>query len=591
MLTQRVVMYDPALNGQMNSPNNYTQQIAQHGYMSPPPQYQQQFMQQQFQPQFQQQFHQPISSSSGRNSNTRSQSLNVMSNRGSATKIGINKFEKYRLMVGMHFCDKEIKQEMTHDGCSKEEIKSFFDEIELTIYKNQIIKDMKLTGIINGGESRRSSSNSIISQNGRSSSIKEGRGSVWSSLKSLMGGGEGEIGPPGALFDSNDGGKTSRSSQNSRNGSFRSKSMKPYEQIDQDWTAILDTQANRYYYWNKRTGVTSWTHPFSNSPTQVANPASFAGQGINNSNKYIMTPAGSGYDISMENPLRAVSPNGARRNSPPQLQNIPQNGLPQTNNRGSTQQAPPQQPPPLQQEHFAIDNEWVQILDSNRNKYYFWNTKTGVTSWNHPNQNASSPQQQQQPVQAPAPQQEAPAPVPAAPAPAPAVSPRVQPPQPPPRLSAATSAPPPSRPPPQAPAPSSSSSGGGGAGVAEKKYHEQEKFSSFALMYRMKVGEADIRKKMKGEGNCSDSEINQFFQSMNAAATESKESITKSGTTPAAASGGGAKFHENEEYKVYLKMYRMKIPELAVRQKMKTNGLTDDIIDKFFIAVTVDEGG
>ena len=105
-------------------------------------------------------------------------------------------------------------------------------------------------------------------------------------------------------------------------------------------------------------------------------------------------------------------------------------------------------------------------------------------------------------------------------------------------------------------------------------------------MYRMKVGEVDIKKKMKGEGNCSDAEINQFFQSMHAATAETKESMPK----PAAA--GGSKFHENEEYKVYLKMSRMKIPELAVRQKMKTNGLTDDVIDKFFIALTVaDEGG
>jgi ubiquinone/menaquinone biosynthesis C-methylase UbiE len=98
---------------------------------------------------------------------------------------------------------------------------------------------------------------------------------------------------------------------------------------------------------------------------------------------------------------------------------------------------------------------------------------------------------------------------------------------------------------------------------------DSSRYEKFYKMQKMHLPDGAIRQKMTQEG-LSDAEIDGFFSGNLVAAASAPP------PAPAAAAGG------SEKYEKFFKMQKMHLPDGAIRQKMKQEGLSEAEIDGFF---------
>lgn len=372
---------------------------------------------------------------------------------------------------------------------------------------------------------------------------------------------------------------TSSDKAGARNSALRpvstlfKKPLKPYEQIDNEWTAILDPDTNTYYYWNKKKSITSWEHPHAGKE---------AG-GVRTSQGSVSSNAGKTLSTSGLKPVAAL-PAVKEANSPSGKGLQPSESTKNFASAAPAAAAPT--PTTAQPVHFQIDDEWISILDPAKNKHYYWNTKTGVTQWVHPNPGAADtsaaapapaesnirespaparpapvPPRPQAPVAAPAvvppprgPPAGVPPPVVALPRGPPAVPPpAVAPPRGPPAVAAPPAVPPPRGPP---------------AGAVPPPRGPPAGAPAVPPPRGPPSAPAPPRGPPAPPGKPGPP------------AMPPRGPPPPVAAAPAAAESGGDP--SEDPYYKYIKMRNMNLPEGAIRQKMMTDGLSPDEQDAFF---------
>jgi hypothetical protein len=231
-------------------------------------------------------------------------------------------YSKFRMMVSMHYKSSDIRDQMHTTGFTDEEIDDFFAEVEADDRRTQLTSQTSTSSLSSFREKKQISPDQPITRS-RTLSISRsiqgilkmvGLGRSRRNTQGTSDGAVNETGETSTEIETDKGRDTNTSVDVSEKGtraltsaghSARSSSLttnniedrevsekatpsrntlgpmfgrpvslsfskatsplKPYVEIDQEWTAVLDSRVNEYYYWNKKTGLTTWTNPKLNS--------------------------------------------------------------------------------------------------------------------------------------------------------------------------------------------------------------------------------------------------------------------------------------------------------------------------------------
>ena len=145
-------------------------------------------------------------------------------------------------------------------------------------------------------------------------------------------------------------------------GSSSSSSSPP---LPKGWKQVLDETTKRYYFWNIATNEVQWTRPGKPSAAEAKSKA--AKSSVKSRTRTVSsqqrTPSAS--PLSATRKSRGVS--GASSSLLKSQNNA--NGVTRSSRGASNAALPP---------------NWEAVLDDGTRRYYYWNRKTGETSWFKP---------------------------------------------------------------------------------------------------------------------------------------------------------------------------------------------------------------
>lgn len=99
-------------------------------------------------------------------------------------------------------------------------------------------------------------------------------------------------------------------------------------------------------------------------------------------------------------------------------------------------------------------------------------------------------------------------------------------------------------------------------------------------MKAMNMPAGAIRQKMMRDGLLTAAEIDQFFNTDLSLTAATSGTGTKQGNN----NSNMEKYKNDKKYENIIKLRNLKVPEIALRHRMRTDGFTTEEIDKFFIA-------